>query len=151
MLIVNLTTTSERLTLCSATVWSLIHQNRVPDKIILWVSRDAYLADKGIQTLPVWISEINDIIHILEVKFVSNTGPYRKIIPALRSALDSDLLVYADDDVIYGQLWLQYLENEFKRNDCNYVVASRVRVVKKIYLALTKVIICFHYTWVSIL
>lgn len=131
MLIVNLTTTSERLTLCSATVWSLMHQKRVPDKIILWVSKDAYLADKGIKALPVWIGEINSIIDIVDVKYVTNSGPYRKIIPALRSAVDSDLLVYADDDVIYGELWLQQLENEFKRNNCNYVIASRVRIVKK--------------------
>ena len=101
MLTINLTTTSERLTLCAATIWSMVHQVRKPDKIRLWISNEPYLSDKGITTLPEWVIEINNIRNILEVIFVENTGPYRKIIPALRTADQNEVLVYADDDVIY--------------------------------------------------
>ncbi|HBQ8757372.1 TPA: glycosyltransferase family 2 protein [Raoultella ornithinolytica] len=138
MLTINLTTTSERLTLCAATIWSMVHQVRKPDKIRLWISNEPYLSDKGITTLPEWVIEINNIRNILEVIFVENTGPYRKIIPALRTADQNEVLVYADDDVIYDKLWLKCLEDEFNRNDGRYIIASRVRKVKKNILGITQ-------------
>jgi len=38
-----------------------------------------------------------------------NTGPYRKLIPALREAEPDDLIVTADDDIFSGRDWLQGL------------------------------------------
>lgn len=131
MLSVNLTTTSARLDLCSATIWSLLNQTRVPDKIYLWISKDPYLADKGIKSLPSSITKLQNLSDIFEINFVDNIGPYRKIIPALKSAAQNDLIVYADDDVIYGDKWLSSLEKHFLDYDKKYVVASRVRVISK--------------------
>jgi glycosyltransferase involved in cell wall biosynthesis len=45
----------------------------------------------------------------VEVKWVENTGPYRKLIPVFRAASDEDWLVTCDDDVIYGPGWLSAL------------------------------------------
>ncbi|EMD1656841.1 glycosyltransferase family 2 protein [Pluralibacter gergoviae] len=131
MLSVNLTTTSERLDLCSATIWSLLNQKRVPDKIYLWISKNPYLADKGIKSLPSSIVKLQKLSTIFEIKFVDNIGPYRKIIPALKSAAQEDVIVYADDDVIYGDKWLYNLEKLFLDYDMKYVVASRIRVISK--------------------
>lgn len=131
MLTVNLTTTSERLDLCSATIWSLLHQERVPDKIYLWLSKEPYLADRGVSVLPACITDFFKFTSILEVKFCENIGPYRKVIPALRNASENDILVYADDDVIYGKKWLVNLENEFLLHEKKCVIASRIRIVKK--------------------
>ncbi|EPJ5820624.1 glycosyltransferase family 2 protein [Pluralibacter gergoviae] len=131
MLTINLTTTSERFELCSATLWSLLHQDRLPDKICLWVSKEPYLADKGVDVLPSCITDLLKFSSILEVKFVENIGPYRKIIPALRNASDSEVIVYADDDVIYGKKWLLSLENTFIANKTKFIVASRIRIIKK--------------------
>lgn len=131
MLTVNLTTIDSRLELCSATVWSLMHQSKVPDKIVLWISDKPYLADKGIVVAPDWISQFNRIKNIIIVKYTENTGPYRKIIPALRLSSVEDILVYADDDVIYGKDWLRLLYNKFVAFDRNHVVASRIRYRKK--------------------
>ncbi len=127
LLIVNLTTTSERLNLCSPTLWSLVHQCKLPDKIILWVSKDKYLSDNGIESPPEFINEINSINNIIEVKFVKNTGPYRKIVPALSYFSNSDFLVYCDDDAIYGFDWLLSLYTVFVNNNELAPVASRVR------------------------
>lgn len=131
MVIVNLTTTSERLELCSATVWSLIHQSCLPDKIYLWISRDAYMADKGIFSIPSWVDEINSLYGILNIKYTDNTGPYRKIFPMLKEASDKDVLVYADDDVIYSSNWLELLLTSFYASEEKYAVASRIRLMNR--------------------
>lgn len=131
MIIVNLTTTSSRLELCSATIWSMIHQELLPDRIDLWISKNGFMSDQGINELPSWIDEINRINKIINVNFVDNTGPYRKIIPALLRSNDEDILVYADDDVIYGAQWLKLLITPFMENNGEYIVSSRVRLKKK--------------------
>ncbi|CAI2136879.1 Uncharacterised protein [Serratia fonticola] len=128
---VNVTTTNSRLDLCSQTIWSLIHQSILPSKIVVWVSEDAYLADKGISAIPAWCQEINLISgNLVEFKWVKNTGPYRKILPALRSARPDDILVYADDDTVYGRLWLSKLLSSFM-SDEHKIVAARVRKLQR--------------------
>lgn len=134
MVSINLTTTSSRLDLCSATIWSLVHQSILPDCINLWISSSPYLADNGIEILPDWVEEINSFTDLLRVRYVDNTGPYRKIIPALMEASNEDTLVYVDDDVIYGRDWLKYLLQCFFENNEKYVVASRIRIMKKNFL-----------------
>lgn len=131
MIIVNLTTTSTRLQMCSATIWSLLNQELSPDQINLWVSTDKFLSDQGISSTPKFVDQFNRLVNIVNVKFTNNIGPYRKIIPALRIANHDDILIYADDDVIYGKKWLYNLYNEFKNNDEQSVVATRVRMREK--------------------
>lgn len=125
---INLTTTHSRLDLCSATIWSLMHQTILPDRINLWVSHDAYMADHGINEEPLWVAELNEINDILRVRYVKNIGPYRKIVPALRNASDDDILVYADDDVIYSKEWYESLLVTFLNHQEKYIVAARVRL-----------------------
>ncbi|MGS3572360.1 glycosyltransferase [Klebsiella pneumoniae] len=128
---INLTTTSERLDLCSATIWSFINQSLTPDAINLWVSRTSFMADNGIEIEPDWISYFNKFNNILKIRYVDNTGPYRKFMPILQeTTVESDIIVYADDDVIYGRYWLEKLITKFKKYDGKYVVASRVRIKK---------------------
>ncbi len=136
MYIINLTTTSGRLDLCSATVWSLLEQSLTPGQINIWISRDAYLADEGISNDPYWVEKFNGIRNIIKVNYVKNTGPYRKIIPALRKATDEDILIYADDDVIYARGWLEKMINCYINYNGNNVVATRIRYKKKNFLSL---------------
>ncbi len=131
MFSVNITTTSGRLELCSATVWSLINQRLLPDVINIWVSREAYLADEGLVNVPEWVDTLNNIRNIIKVRYTVNTGPYRKLIPALREANDEDILVYADDDVVYSHGWLDKLVSQYQSNNGKYAVASRIRLRKK--------------------
>lgn len=135
---INLTTTRGRLELCSATVWSLIHQSFTPDNITIWVSREPYMADEGISDNPDWMKEINKIKDIVKIVHVKNTGPYRKIIPALRAAQQGDVLIYADDDVIYGSLWLETLLRTYHKHREQNVIAARIRVKDKNVLGFEK-------------
>lgn len=141
MLSVNLTTTFARQEICAQAVYSLMRQSILPDKIRIWISSEPYLRDSGIKEEPHWVSELNKIHNIIEIHWTKNTGPYRKLLPALRLADDDDLIVTADDDIIYGKNWLKYLISFSKKNP-SHVVASRVRKIlynslgsRKTYLA----------------
>lgn len=63
--------------------------------------------DSGISEIPEWVKEFDR--NMLEVQFTENIGSYRKLIPALEAYPDSDIVVTADDDVIYCGDWLDRL------------------------------------------
>ena len=133
MLTVNLTTTRERLPLCRVAVVSLLLQSRPADGIRLWISKTPYLQDAGIDaahwqafldSLPAhWHSRI-------EACWVENTGPYRKLLPALGQASLDDILVTADDDIFYGEHWLEHLMNAHEQQPSD-LVACRIRRVRR--------------------
>lgn len=136
MITVNLTTTCQRLPLCKITLMSLCLQSRQPDEIRLWVSTEPYLRDGGIRNKNELNHYFNDLpaewMRRIKVCWVANTGPYRKLIPALRDAGPDDLLVTADDDIVYGENWLSTLLQAYEP-DSNVAIAGRVR--KKRYNA----------------
>lgn len=64
----------------------------------------------------------------LDIVFVENTGPYRKLLPALRChAGEERLIVTVDDDMIYPPHWLAGLVETYRRRRC--VVAYRCRAM----------------------
>lgn len=130
-LTVNITTTYNRLDLCSQTVWSLLNQSILPPKIVIWVSREAYLIDQGIDREPRWAQELNKLRNIIEFRWTANTGPYRKLFPALDAASDDQIIVYADDDTIYKENWLNLLISKFREHNEEKIVASRIRISKR--------------------
>ncbi|MBM3071998.1 glycosyltransferase family A protein [Lelliottia sp. RWM.1] len=132
MISINLTTTKSRLYLCSQTVWSLANQSKTVDQIVVWVSREPYLSDEGITEEPVWAEKIRQTGINLTFRWVKNTGPCRKLFPALREATGDDILIYADDDAIYNDVWTENLLSDFYHHNQEYVVAIRVRkTIKK--------------------
>lgn len=130
MLTVNLTTTFQRLSLCRIALTSLLLQSRLPDQINLWVSKEPYLRDKGIANSEV-VEKLIDSLPAesrsrINVRWVPNTGPYRKLIPMLREAGPDDLIITADDDIFYGRDWLSGLLAAYE-NAGGKPVAARVR------------------------
>ncbi|MEN3753689.1 glycosyltransferase [Mangrovibacter sp. SLW1] len=138
MISVNITTTFSRSSLCAATLWSLINQSVTPDAINLWISHESYLADSGFDEEPEWVAQLNSIKNIIKVRFTSNIGPYRKMIPALREANIDDIIVYADDDVIYGENWFAKLYDAYIKCKKKNVVATRVRIRQKNFFGKNK-------------
>jgi hypothetical protein len=105
-------------------------QTLKPDKIYLWVSKDAYLADQGIES-EAYIREAlepisEELLNLIEIKWTKNLGPYRKLLPALDHVDSQDLIVTADDDLVYGKDWLKNLIEVHKVNP-NEIAAARVR------------------------
>ncbi|MBA6412292.1 glycosyltransferase [Parahaliea sp. F7430] len=135
-IIVTLTTTSKRLSLCRATIFSLVTQEVSPTKVVLNISEEPYLRDDGINYSD---SELLSILtkgfdsyhkEMVEIRRVRNTGPYRKLMPTLKNAYGSDIIVTADDDILYGSNWLGKLLEDFDPTK-KVIHAARVRGQKK--------------------
>lgn len=112
MIVVSLTTIRSRLARLDDVLASLLNQSLAPDAILLNVSHEPFLLDEGIHEADVeryapLAAEHADRIH---VRFVENTGSYRKIFPALAFVRDSeDVIVTADDDIPYPVHWVERL------------------------------------------
>lgn len=124
-LIVSLTSTRSRLSILRYTLMSLLEQSEKADAIFLNISKRPYLFDEGIEQLPEWLAELDGAA--LNVNWVENTGPYRKLLPVLSTVADTDMIVTCDDDVIYGRDWLKYLLAAKQRYP-DAVVCGRARI-----------------------
>jgi len=128
---VSLTTIDSRLPHLHRVIESL-HQQEVPPKEIrLYISREPYLLDKGISQDDPHLKELQKF-PLLRVKWVDNTGPYRKIVPFLQehfshSVATDKLFVTVDDDTLYPPEFLRVLQETYKAHDC--VVAFRGRAM----------------------
>lgn len=70
--------------------------------------------DEGFATTPDWVEKIaiRNPRCSLSVRFVPNTGPYRKLLPALADCFDDPMgvvIVTCDDDTHYSPSWLRTL------------------------------------------
>lgn len=148
MLIVNLTTTRQRFYLLRYTLVSLVEQTLRADKILVWLSEEPYLRDKGMagfdyaECLEEWMPDYKE--KGIEIRHTKNTGPYRKLIPCLREAKDDDVLVTADDDIIYRRDWLSRLIKEFYTSGGDKAVAARVRKIRRNVLGVIQSYVCWR-------
>lgn len=126
-IIVSLTTTFEREQsgLLHKSVHSLLNQEQPPDVLMLNISDHPYLNDSGFADTPQWVKDLP-----VTINWVENTGSYRKLLPAIRNAAAKDLVVTADDDVVYGTSWLKSLIQASKNNP-EAIVCCRARKMKK--------------------
>lgn len=125
-IIVSLTTTFARLDMLYYSIQSFYRQTVLPDMIVVNISRDAYLNDDGIVNVPDWMR----LSSLVVVNYVKNIGSYRKLLPALDFATNDDLIVTADDDVIYGKDWLKSLVDEHVNNS-DKIICGSARAIKK--------------------
>ena len=128
---VSLTTIDSRLPHLHRVIESL-HQQEVPPKEIrLYISCEPYLLDKGISPDDPHLKELQKF-PLLKVKWVDNTGPYRKIVPLLQEHFShhvatDELFVTVDDDTLYPPEFLRVLLETHQAHDC--VVAFRGRAM----------------------
>lgn len=116
--------------MCQISLVSLLLQSRKPDQVNLWVSKEPYLRDEGISES----GRLDELLCSLpesdrkrvNIRWVSNSGPYRKLIPMLREASPDDVIVTADDDIFYGRDWLEGLLEAHEESG-GKAVAARVR------------------------
>jgi hypothetical protein len=84
---------------------SLLSQKTAPDRIILWTVCSEKIPGK-LQKL---------MEYGLEVKFCEDIRSYKKLIPALQK-FPEDVLVTADDDILYPADWFSKLKNAYQYN-----------------------------------
>jgi hypothetical protein len=128
-LVICLTTIDSRLHHLRQVLESLHVQELKPAAIRLHISHDAHLLDKGIAADNPVLRDLQDL-PLLDVRWVPNTGPYRKIMPFLQEHFDytltrDKLFVTVDDDTLYPPHFLRMLVDQFRQHDC--VVAFRGR------------------------
>lgn len=131
-LIVTLTSISVRLLVVRHTLLSLLGQSYKPDRIVVCLSKEPYLVDEGIQELPTWLKIMSDQKEV-EIIWVENTGPYRKLIPIYKQVTDKDWIVTCDDDVIYGTDWLSSLVQAGKKNPTAIICGRARRPAKNLW------------------
>ncbi len=123
--IIGVTTTKARLGLFFYTLQSLKRQTYDDFTIYINLSKEPYLFDDGIDTVPDWMTGDN-----IRVNFVDNSGPYRKLIPLLETIGGDDVVVTADDDVLYSENWLKRIVESALLYP-NYIVCGRARRIQK--------------------
>jgi glycosyltransferase involved in cell wall biosynthesis len=123
--IVGITTTKARLGVFFYSLQSLRRQSYRDFNIFLSLSREPYLFDEGIDMVPAWMEGDR-----VQVHFVANSGPYRKLLPAIADASDEDIVVTADDDVLYADNWLMKIVKAAESHP-DHIVCGRAREIQK--------------------
>lgn len=126
---ITLTTISERLDKIWPVIDSLHKQSLLPREIILNISEDAYLLDKGVKKNDPRIMALKKF-PLLRINWTRNTGPYRKILPFMEShfasgATSDKLFITVDDDTLYPDYFVETLYKKYLETDG--IVAFRGR------------------------
>ena len=104
------------------TLQSIIKQTRLPDKIFLYLSEEPYILDTGFKDKKITNSELLKFINnnsIIDIKWVKNTGSYRKLLPLLKDKWDEDcIIITIDDDTIYDNFLVEKLVNDYNKYKC---------------------------------
>lgn len=120
-IIVSCTTIFDRQKQCAKVLKSLLQQTKKIDELRLYVSSDSFLLDKGIQQycLDPLLYELTVKNKHIQVEWVKNTGPYRKLLPALKTYWQQDiLLITCDDDVEYRETFIEEAVSLYEQYQC---------------------------------
>ncbi|MEM7237018.1 MAG: glycosyltransferase family A protein [Pseudomonadota bacterium] len=122
---ISLTSISRRLSSLHKTLENLLCQDYEAFDVSLYLSPDPYLLDDGVSVLSDEIDELKRRWpDRLRVAYTMNSGPYRKLLPALaRAGLSDTLIATADDDTLYPDDWLSCLVDRYERHRC--IIAYR--------------------------
>ena len=119
-LILSLTSYGPRFKSLQPTLECLLCQSVKADRVILWVAHeDLALLPKTVVALTA---------RGLEIRETSDTGPYKKIIPALRE-FPAAFIVTADDDLYYSPDWLKELVESWD-GDRKQIVCHRAHFIR---------------------
>ncbi len=122
---VSVTTTKARLGVFFYALQSLKRQDYGNYSVVVNLSQEPYLFDTGIDTVPDWMIDGR-----VQVRFVHNSGPYRKLLPVIEEAGEEDIVVTADDDVLYTEHWLRRLVDSAMAHP-EHIVCARARRIQK--------------------
>lgn len=127
---ISLTAIRSRIHRLEAVIQSLRAQTVRPGAIFLSISEEPFALDEGIplSLLPEGLRRMVELGE-LNLLFVPNTGPYRKLMPILERAGGREFLVAtADDDTLYPPDWLEGLVRTY--DETRSVVAYRCRAMR---------------------
>ncbi|WP_167368684.1 glycosyltransferase family 8 protein [Paraburkholderia tuberum] len=106
--IVSLTSYPARIGSAHITVKSLLSQTFQPSAVVLWLAEEEFPG--GEVSLP---KELLDLKPSgLSIQWCHNIKSYKKLIPALKAYPDN-VIVTADDDIVYKPTWLEQLVGSY--------------------------------------
>ena len=104
------------------TLQSIIKQTRQPDKIFLYLSEESYILDTGFKDKKITNSNLLKFINdnsVIDIKWVKNTGPYRKLLPLLKDKWEEDcIIITIDDDTVYDKNLVRNLLYDYNQHKC---------------------------------
>ena len=109
--IISLTSYPARIATVNQTVQSLLQQDISFKKIILWLAKEQF--PKGEAELPDNLKSL--ISEKFTIEWCTDIRSYKKLIPALKKYPD-DIIVTADDDLLYPRDWLRRLILSYIKN-----------------------------------
>lgn len=121
--VVSLTSIASRLRFVRYAVASLLLQDPAPRKVVLWLSHGAA------GQIPEALSRLQG--ERFEIRFREDVGPHTKLVYALKE-FPGEVLVTADDDMLYesswlGRLWDEHLSypDEVIGHECRMISVDR--------------------------
>jgi hypothetical protein len=127
---VSLTTMASRMHKVNRTIINLINARIIPTKIYLFISKEPYLLDTGVQQIP---DALLCLVAqgYLQIIFTENLGPHRKLLPALRRHWGQDVFIATvDDDMHRDQGYIilyQLMKHYVLGGSGDRIVALRTR------------------------
>jgi hypothetical protein len=118
-IIVSLTTHNKRIFDIWLTIESLLNQTLKPNKLILWLAEDEF--DKNF--IPLMLKRQQK--RGLEIEFCKDLKSYKKLIPSLQK-YPNQLIITADDDIVYPFDLVENLYREYKCTNNDIVLCCRV-------------------------
>jgi len=117
--IVSLASIPSRLNIVHLTIRSLLNQDVLPQKILLWLHED--LKDKVPKKL---IDLVGDIFSI---EFTDYHSSHRKLVEPLKM-YPNKIIVTCDDDMMYRKNWLSNLYEAYQKNP-DKIIANQTRCI----------------------
>lgn len=104
------------------TLQSIMKQTRLPDKIFLYLSEQSYILDTGFKDKKITNLNLLKFINdnpIINIKWIKNTGSYRKLLPLLKDKWNDDcIIITIDDDTVYDTNLIHNLVNDYNNHKC---------------------------------
>lgn len=121
--IVSLTSYPARMKDIHFCLMSLLNQTVKPDEVVLWLGEEQFPnKEKDIPEIVLNLQK-NGLI----IKWTKDIKSYKKLIPALKQ-FPNDIIVTADDDIIYKEDWFEKLYREYQ--NFGGIVCHRAHKVK---------------------
>lgn len=125
---VSLTSIFQNQDILVPTLISILKQTVKPNKIFLHLSEEKYLLDSGFPGKRITDARLGNLLKsnsLIEIRWVKNIGPYRKLLPLLKEKWNEDcIIITIDDDTYYTSDLIEKMLQAHKSNN-NCIIGSR--------------------------
>ena len=105
------------------TLRSILSQSTLPNMCYIYLSEESYLLDSGFKDKIISNPDLKLFLennsNLFEIKWVKNSGPFRKLLPLLKEKWDEDCLILTlDDDTEYIKDLVKNYITDYEKFKC---------------------------------